>query len=94
VLLFVLYNLTLFVNAQVLVNVLLVKIASIVSIVLKTVVAAVYVSNIALIKELNRSREHIDLLSNHLLRCLEIYNSSSFIIRFFKVKVTTSVMFF
>jgi hypothetical protein len=44
------------VNAQVQVNVLLVKIASIVNTVLKMVADALYVSNVALIKELNRSR--------------------------------------
>ena len=53
------------VNAQVLVNAERVKIASIVNTVLKRVAAVGFVSNILLIKELNRSREHIDLLSNH-----------------------------
>jgi hypothetical protein len=52
------------VNAQVLVNAVRVKIASIVNTVLKTEVAVVCVSNILLIKELNRSSLYIDLTSN------------------------------
>jgi hypothetical protein len=43
----------------------LVKIASIVNTVLKTEVAVGFVSNILLIKELNRIIEYIDLTSNH-----------------------------
>ena len=53
------------VNAQVLVNAVRVKIASIVNTVLKTEVAVGFVSNILLIKELNRIIEYIDLTSNH-----------------------------